>query len=249
MISGVRASSTRIEVHLVDDRVVVAALDHQLQAVFHVVAQIVEAEFVVGAVGDVGGIRLTTLVGCQSVHDHADGQPEELIDLTHPLGVAAGQIVVNGDDVDAAAGERVEVGRQRRDERLAFTGLHFGDGAFMEHHAADELDIEVALPERPLGRLTYRGEGRNEKVTQRFAVSDLLAKSVGAGPQLFVAQGGKLAFEGINLGDDRPVALDPPVAGLAEDHASEIAQAKHRIILPVASIELAVRQARHRTVH
>ena len=48
-------------VHLVDDRVIVPALHHVLQVVLHVVAQIVEAEFVVGAVGDVGGVGLAAL--------------------------------------------------------------------------------------------------------------------------------------------------------------------------------------------
>ena len=45
-------------VHFVDDGVVVAALDAILEAELHVVAQVVEAELVVGAVGDVG------VVGC-----------------------------------------------------------------------------------------------------------------------------------------------------------------------------------------
>ena len=53
MISGVRASSIRIESDLVDDGVAVPALHHVLEPVLHIVAQIVEAELVVGAVGDV----------------------------------------------------------------------------------------------------------------------------------------------------------------------------------------------------
>jgi hypothetical protein len=40
-------------VDFVDDREAVAALNHLAQRVFHVVAQIVEAELVVRAVGDV----------------------------------------------------------------------------------------------------------------------------------------------------------------------------------------------------
>ncbi len=43
-------------VHLVDDGVEEVALDHVFQAILHVVAQVVEAELVVGAVGDVGGV-------------------------------------------------------------------------------------------------------------------------------------------------------------------------------------------------
>src|SRR6185436_4064091 len=41
-------------VHFVDYGVVVAPLNHSGGLEFHIVAQIVEAEFVVGAVGDVG---------------------------------------------------------------------------------------------------------------------------------------------------------------------------------------------------
>ena len=54
MIRGVRASSIRIEFDFVDYREVVAALDHFAGVVDQVVAQVVEAELVVGAVGDVG---------------------------------------------------------------------------------------------------------------------------------------------------------------------------------------------------
>ena len=43
-------------VDLVDDGVDMAALHHVLEPVLHVVAQIVEAELVVGAVGDVAGV-------------------------------------------------------------------------------------------------------------------------------------------------------------------------------------------------
>ena len=89
-------------VHLVDDGEVVAALHHLARRVFHIVAEIVEAELVVGAVGDVAGILLAPLLVAEIVHDAADGKPQELVDGAHPGGVALGQIVVDGDDMDAA---------------------------------------------------------------------------------------------------------------------------------------------------
>ena len=61
MISGVRASSIRIESTSSTMAIDMAALNHLVQLVFHVVAQIVEAEFVIGAIGDVGGIGLGAL--------------------------------------------------------------------------------------------------------------------------------------------------------------------------------------------
>ncbi len=180
MISGVRASSIRIESTSSTMRVEVAALDHVFQAVLHVVAQIVEAVFVVGAIGDVAPIGLLALGIVEAVDDHAGGEAEETVDLAHPVGVAPGEIVVDGDDVDALAGQRVEIDRQGCDQRLAFAGLHLGDVAFVQHHAADQLHVEMALPERPLGRLAHRGESGNQEVVEGLAVGKLGTEFGGA---------------------------------------------------------------------
>ena len=163
-------------VHLVDDGEVALALDPLVQLRDHVVAQVVEAELVVGAVGDVGLVGLAPRARPQVdeplvvrrvarleqvrrvVGDDADRQAQEVVDRAHPLGVAAGQVVVDGDDVDAPAGQAVEGGGQRRDQRLALAGLHLGDPALVQDDAADQLDVEVAHPEGPLHRLARRGE-------------------------------------------------------------------------------------------
>ena len=58
-----------------------------------------------------------------------------------------GEVVVDGDEVDAALLERVQVHGRGGDQGLAFAGLHLGDGAAMQHHAADELDVVVAHAE------------------------------------------------------------------------------------------------------
>ncbi len=113
------------------------ALDHVLEPVLHVVAQIVETVFVVGAVGDVAGVGILALGVVQTVDDHADREAKEVVDLPHPFGVAAGQIVIHGNHVDALASQRVEVNRKRRHKRLAFSGFHLGDVAFVQHHPAD----------------------------------------------------------------------------------------------------------------
>ena len=101
-------------------------------------------------------------------------EPEEAVDLAHPFGVALGEIVVDGDDMHAAAGERIEIDRQRRDQRLAFAGLHLGDPAFVQDHAADQLHVEMALAERALGGFAHGGEGRHQNVVERLAFGELL---------------------------------------------------------------------------
>ena len=92
-------------VDLVDDRVVVAALGLVFARFAHVVAQVVEAELVVGAVGDVGAVLNALHVGRVVVgEDHADLEPEEPVHPPHPLRVAAGEVVVGGHEVHTAAG-------------------------------------------------------------------------------------------------------------------------------------------------
>ncbi len=163
-------------VDLVDDAVVVPALDRLREVELHVVAQVIEAELVVGAVGDVGGVSCAALLVGEVVHDDADRKPEEAVDLAHPLGVALGEVVVDGDDVDAVAGERIQVAGKRGDQRLAFAGLHFGDLALVQHHAADHLDVEVAHADDATAGFAHDGEGFGQEVVEGglFGGGDLL---------------------------------------------------------------------------
>ena len=114
-------------VDLVDDGEVVAALHAGGSPRDHVVAQIIEAELGVRAVGDVGLVGGNLLRGAHAVLDQADLHAEEAIDLAHPLGVAAGEVIVHGDDMDVVARKRVQIARKGGHERLAFARLHLGN--------------------------------------------------------------------------------------------------------------------------
>ena len=80
-----------------------------------------------------------------------------------------------GDDVNALAGERVEVDRQRRDQRLALTGLHLRDVAEVQGRAAHQLDVVGPLAEHALGRLADGGERLGEQLVERLAVGQPLS--------------------------------------------------------------------------
>ena len=216
MISGVRASSIRIEFDLVDDRVMERPVDHVLEPELHVVAQIVEAELVVGAVGDVGEIGLFALHVVEIVNDAPDRETEKAVDLAHPIGVAAGQIVVDGDDMHPVAGQRVEIDRQGRNQGFALAGLHLGDHAAMQHHPAHQLHIEMPLAERALGRLTHRREGVDEKVVELGPVGELLLEALGPRAQLLVGHRFELRLDLVDRRDDRPQALYVTIIGGAE---------------------------------
>ena len=158
-------------IDFIDDGVVEGALDHGFELELHVVAQVVETELVVGAVGHVGDVGGTALIVRKAMHDAADLDAQEPVDLAHPLGIAARQIIVHGDDVNALALERVQVNRQRRGQRLSLARLHLGDAAFVQDDAADQLGVEMALAQGAFRGLAHGGESLDEKVVEFLAVA------------------------------------------------------------------------------
>ena len=214
-------------VDLVDDGVMVPALHHLGGAHLHVVAQVIEAQLVVGAVGDVAGVLLAALVVVELVDDDANGEAEELVDAAHPFRVALGEVVVDGDDVDALAGERVEIDRQRGDQRLALARLHLGDLALVQHHAADQLHIEMPLTQGALGRLAHGGKGRNQQIVEAGAISQLLAEVLGTGSQLGIRQALQLGLQRIDGLDIGPVGLEPAIVRGSKDLGRNRADRQH----------------------
>ena len=65
--------------------------------------------------------------------------------------------------------ERVEVGRQRGDERLAFAGDHLGDVAAVQDDAADDLHVVVPHVLGAAGGLAAGGERLGQEVVERLA--------------------------------------------------------------------------------
>ena len=227
-------------VDFVDDAVEVAALDLLGELELHVVAEVVEAELVVGAVGDVGAVGGAALaVVGEVVDDDADGEAEEAVDLAHPFGVALGEVVVDGDDVDAVAGEGVEIAGEGGDEGLAFAGLHLGDFAGVEDHAADHLDVEVAHADDADAGLADDGEGFGEKVVEDgffgggdfFGVGEVAERLGDAGAE-FDGLGGEFGvgerlerlFVGVDLGEEREYAFDGAFVGGAEDFGDDVVE-------------------------
>src|SRR5579871_5305539 len=90
-------------VHFIDDGEEVLSLHAVRNAELHVVAQIIEAVLIIGAVGDVAAVTLAALIVVQIVHDNADRQPQPLVQPAHPLRVAFGQVVVHRDYVHTFA--------------------------------------------------------------------------------------------------------------------------------------------------
>ena len=189
-------------VHLIHDGEGVAPLHHLGGVDGHVVSQVVETELVVGAVGDVGGVGGLAVLGLDVVDHQAHGEAQEAVDLAHPLAVALGQVVVDGDDVHALSRQGVEVGGQGGHQGLALAGLHLGDAALVEDDAADELHPVGLHAQHAPGRLPAGGEGLGQDVVQTLAIGDALLEFGGLGLELLVGELGVLPVQGFNLVHD-----------------------------------------------
>ena len=170
-------------IDLVDDGVGVRALHHVGEPELHVVPQIVEAELVVGAVGDIRGVGRPALDIAQPVHDHPDLQAEKRVDPAHPGGVPASQIVVDGDDVHPVPGQGVEIDRHGGDQGLALPGLHLADLALVQNHPADELHVERAHAQGALGRFPHGGEGFRQQRVEGLPLRMPALELLGLGAQ------------------------------------------------------------------
>ncbi len=125
----------------------------------------------------------------------------------------AGQEVVHRDQVDAFALERIQVAGQGGDQGLAFARPHLGDAAFVQHDAADHLDVEVTLAQDALGRLADHREGFVHDVVQGLALGEPLLEFIGLGAQLIVAERGHGRLQRIDLGYPAHHRLDLAVVG------------------------------------
>jgi hypothetical protein len=215
-------------VHLVHDGVVVAALD-ELVGVDdeRVVAEVVEPELVVRAVGDIGAVGGSALGGVRLVAvDAVHGQAVVLVDRPHPLRVALGEVGVDGDEVDAAPDEGVEVDRGDGDEGLPLARLHFGHAPAVEDDPADELDVVgdhvpgdrgapglPRLPDEAAAGILDHGEGLREELLEGVldGLQPLVLEVVEPLDELLALLEGKGALHGRRRG---AVAADGGGGGL-----------------------------------
>jgi hypothetical protein len=141
--------------------------------------------------------------------------------VTHPLGIASGEVIVDGDQLGILAREGVQVERQRGDEGLALTRGHLGDATFVERDAADQLDIEVhhvpgqfmiadqnrATDQSP-GGIFYHSKRLGQDLVQRLALLQTQAELVGLGAKLVIGQRLVLLLELVDTRDDGAAFLD-----------------------------------------
>ena len=169
----------------------IAKIQARLQAVVgpeaHIVAQIIEAELIVGAVDDGTSVSRALVDRTRRRQIDSDIEPQKPIHRAHPFGVAAGEIIVDRHNVRFAA-QRLQTGGQSRHQGFAFSRFHFGDASRKQRHAAQNLLVEMAHAERARRRLAADRERFGQQRIQRFAVVVARAQIAGFGRDLGVGQ-------------------------------------------------------------
>ncbi len=150
--------------------------------------------------------------------DDADRQAERMVKLSHPLRVAFGQIVVDGDEMGAFALERVQIEGKRGDQCFSFTGFHFSDATLIQDHAADQLDVEVPHVQPAARHLPADGEGLGQNVIERFPRLEALLEILGLIGQPLIGQRRQGRLEAVDALDDRPQRLDLAIILASEDN-------------------------------
>ena len=139
------------------------------------------------------------------------------MDTAHPLGIAVCQVIVDGDNADALAFQRVQISGECTDERLAFACPHFRDTALMKDHTAEQLHMEMLHAEHASCCLSDDRVGLRKEIVERLALRETLLEFRSLGLQLIVTQSYHLVAVGLYLLYNRLDPLQLVIAVRAEN--------------------------------
>ena len=122
-----------------------------------------------------------------------------------------------------APAQRIQNDRRRGGQRLALAGAHLGDRPVVQHHAADQLDVEVTHPHAALAGLAHEREALEHQIVEALAVCRPLAQLVGGLPQLRVGVVLELRLVAVDPSDALFIGLEL----LAFAHAKSAVQNGH----------------------
>ena len=194
-----------------------ASLNTLLLVLHHIVTQVVEAHFVVCAVGDICGIGFFSLCIFFFVNYKTYGETHETVNLAHPFAVTACKIIIDGNDMNTFARKTVEICGKGCNESFTFTRSHFGNSSLMKNDTADNLHGEMLHAEHAPRCLAAGGKCFGENIIKSFAVCKTLSEFGSFRLKLFVGKTGIFLFKVKHLVAKRTDALDFFLGIVAED--------------------------------
>ena len=110
-----------------------------------------------------------------------------------------------------AARQRVEIARQRGDQRLAFAGLHLRDLPLVKNDPAHELDVELPETDGSLGGFANDRVDLDQESVKRFPFGEAFFELGGFCAQVGIGQRCDRGFQGVDLRHDRMELLERPL--------------------------------------
>ncbi len=108
----------------------------------HVVAEVVETEFVVGSVGDVAGVGGLFVGWALAVRDDSDSEAHKFKKSAHPFGITSSEVIIDRYYEYSFASKGIEVSRHRTYKCFTFPSFHFGDVSLVHYDPTEELDVK-----------------------------------------------------------------------------------------------------------
>ena len=185
-------------VDLIDNREIMASLRHLRERAAHIVPQVIKPQLVIRGIGDIGGIGLALFTIRLARINNPCCHPKRGEHLAHPFGVAFGEIVVDGHDMNAFTRQRVQIGRESRDKGFTLTRFHFRNIALMQEDATHQLHIKGPQTQGPFRGFAAIGESLGQQVIQRCTTRYFFAKFIGFGDDPLIREGLELRLESID---------------------------------------------------
>ena len=158
-----------------------------------------------------GGARLIRL-------QQPNAHPQQVKNRSHPAGVAACQVIVDGHQVGAFALQGVQVQRQGRHQGLAFAGAHLGNCAARQDNPADDLHIVRAQADRAPGGFPHRGKCLRQELVQAGPFLQALSELLRAQAQVGIGQLVILSLQRVDPGEDGRILGYLAAVGIAVEN-------------------------------
>ena len=193
------------------------------------VAEEVEPELLRRAVGYVALVRFAPVVRRLLRLDYADLHPERVVNRPHEFRVARREVVVDRREERPFSGERPEIHRRGRRQRFSFARLHLDDRTVEHRDSAENLNVEMAHPDRARPRLADERERLGQEFCKRLAATRAIAQRKTELPQLDVGKLLELRLQRVDaIQFIRPFRKPPRRRKRQNDVASSLYSRRYR---------------------
>ena len=132
--------------------------------------------------------------------------------------------------MNAFTGQRIQIGREGRHQRLTFPRAHFGDVALMQENPTFQLHIKGAQAKGTLGSFTAVCKGLGQDRVQRLtALLHTVLELTGLFDDPLIREGGEFGLKRVDLRHQRPHRFHLAIIRRTENLARKSPKTEHVI--------------------